>query len=182
MCDIAAFLLMYFVEEEAFWTLVKITSDPRFDMAGRWVDGFPKLRRAMFVHNKLLEQHMPKVAKLLVKHSIGPSFYTMKWYLRMYVDVLDYDTTLRIWDVLLNEGTDILFAVSLVLMAHAEADLLSKSDEMEIMALLQSLDTIPKGTTPQSFMEEVKEFKLDRKQITKWEKQYDANPPNKSEL
>ena len=41
--------------------------------------GFPKLKRFNEHHDKLLKKLLPKVKKVLDKHMIDVSLYTMKW-------------------------------------------------------------------------------------------------------
>lgn len=55
-------------EEDAFWCLVNIAAN--YDMSLMWRDGFPALARGKFVLERLLKQHMPRVAAHLEDESV----------------------------------------------------------------------------------------------------------------
>ncbi|XP_063969959.1 USP6 N-terminal-like protein [Lytechinus pictus] len=66
MSQIAALLLMYLNEEEAFWALHILLTDTKHAMHGFFIPGFPKLIRYQDHHENILKKLLPKVRKNLV--------------------------------------------------------------------------------------------------------------------
>ncbi|MBN3274319.1 US6NL protein, partial [Polyodon spathula] len=65
MSQIAALLLIYMNEEDAFWALVKLLSGQKHAMHGFFVPGFPKLLRFQEHHERILKKMMPKLKQHL---------------------------------------------------------------------------------------------------------------------
>lgn len=97
MSQIAALLLMYMNEEDAFWALSQLLTDQRhamhgetpprvaslhrrcgsdpvglqillFYLSGFFIPGFPKLQRFQAHHDQIISKLLPKLKKHLVSH------------------------------------------------------------------------------------------------------------------
>jgi len=99
-------------------------------MGGRWKQGFPELRKTFFVHNKIFEHLEPDLFKHFESFSIIPNIYAMKWYLKLFVDSFPMDVLLRLWDIFLYEGFDILYTISLTLLKQYKGK--NKTGKMEV--------------------------------------------------
>jgi hypothetical protein len=62
---VAALLLMYMEEEDAFWTLSQLCVSYGLDQV--WKAGLPGLPKCFFILERLLEENMPKVNQHLVR-------------------------------------------------------------------------------------------------------------------
>eukprot|EP01105_Mastigella_eilhardi_P016018 TRINITY_DN3676_c0_g1_i1.p1 TRINITY_DN3676_c0_g1~~TRINITY_DN3676_c0_g1_i1.p1 ORF type:complete len:780 (+),score=171.83 TRINITY_DN3676_c0_g1_i1:100-2439(+) len=100
MCELAAFLLIYMGEEEAFWTLVQMLQAPQYAMAGLFTAGFPRLQRHFYVHEQLLHDYAPRVADVFEKQQFMTSLYAMKWYMQLFMDCIPMELLLRVWDII----------------------------------------------------------------------------------
>ncbi|XP_023236191.1 USP6 N-terminal-like protein [Centruroides sculpturatus] len=116
MSQIAALLLMYMNEEDAFWALSILMSDEKHAMHGFFIPGFPKLRRFQEHHDRILQKFLPKLKKHLDKYEIHTSLYTLKWFFQCFLDRVPFTLTLRLWDIYLLEGEIILTAMSYTLL------------------------------------------------------------------
>ncbi|KAJ8032445.1 USP6 N-terminal-like protein [Holothuria leucospilota] len=63
MSQIAALLLMYMNEEDAFWALHILLTDTKHAMHGFFIPGFPKLLRYQDHHESILKKFLPKIRK-----------------------------------------------------------------------------------------------------------------------
>jgi len=86
-----------------------------------------------------LLEYAPALAEHLKKENVVPAFYATKWYLMAFLDIFPFDITLRLWDVLLAEGYDIVFSIAINVLTMYQAELLGKSFD-KIMAFLRSLE------------------------------------------
>lgn len=112
MSQIAALLLMYMNEEDAFWALSALLSQKRHSMHGFFIPGFPKLLRFQAHHDKVLEKLLPRVKRHLDAKELHVSFYTIKWYMQCFLDRVPFSLCLRLWDIFVLEGERLLVAMS----------------------------------------------------------------------
>ncbi|CAG7722992.1 unnamed protein product [Allacma fusca] len=68
MSQIAALLLLYLNEEDAFWALAQLMTNHKYAMHGFFIAGFPKLVRFQSHHDKILSIMLPKLKKHFDKH------------------------------------------------------------------------------------------------------------------
>lgn len=112
MSQIAAILLMYLNEEDAFWALSQLLTDHKHGMHGFFIPGFPKLQRFQAHHERILSKMLPKLRKHLEKEQMTSGIYTTKWFLQCFIDRTPFTLTLRLWDIYILEGEKVLTAMA----------------------------------------------------------------------
>nr|XP_046917341.1 USP6 N-terminal-like protein [Dermatophagoides farinae] len=140
MSQIAALLLMYMDEEDAFWSLSALMSNERHAMHGFFIPGFPKLLRFAKHHDKIINKFLPKVWKHFKKYDIDSTLYTLKWFFQCFLDRVPFSLTLRLWDVFLLDGEIILTGMSYTLLKLHKRSILRKSMEETIEFLQIELE------------------------------------------
>uniref|UniRef100_A0A8C9VRV1 USP6 N-terminal-like protein n=1 Tax=Scleropages formosus TaxID=113540 RepID=A0A8C9VRV1_SCLFO len=125
MSQIAAILLMYMNEEDAFWALSQLLTNQKHAMHGFFVPGFPKLQRFQAHHDQILSKLMPKLKKHLEQMSTG--IYTTKWFLQCFIDRTPFTLTLRLWDIYILEGEKILTAMAYTILKLHKSKTLNRS-------------------------------------------------------
>ncbi|XP_069557960.1 USP6 N-terminal-like protein [Brachyistius frenatus] len=112
MSQIAAILLMYLNEEDAFWALSQLLTNSKHSMHGFFIPGFPKLHRFQAHHELILSKMLPKLKKHLDKEQMTTGIYTTKWFLQCFIDRTPFTLTLRLWDIYVLEGEKVLTAMA----------------------------------------------------------------------
>lgn len=112
MSGIAALLLMYLNEEDAFWALSALLTDKKHAMHGFFVPGFPKLLRFQEHHDRILKKLLSRLFKNLEKEGCHSSLYTLKWFMQCFLDRTPFTLTLRLWDIFMLEGDRLLTAMA----------------------------------------------------------------------
>ncbi|XP_036399529.1 USP6 N-terminal-like protein [Megalops cyprinoides] len=112
MSQMAAILLMFMNEEDAFWALSQLLTNQRHAMHGFFIPGFPKLQRFQAHHDQILSKLMPKLKKHLDKEQMSTGIYSTKWFLQCFIDRTPFTLTLRLWDIYILEGEKILTAMA----------------------------------------------------------------------
>lgn len=172
MSDIGAFILKYIEEEEAFWILVKIIEDEKFQFYGRYIEGFPLLKRTFYVHNRLLEKTLPKLAAHLNKNDIAPELYCLRMYMKPFIDAFPFDMVLRAYDVFLWDGSDVLYSLYITLLSYYEKTLLKlKGDEL-LLSFSNIINDLPEGITVNQWINDSKELRFKPKLIRQLEEEY----------
>jgi len=84
----------------------------------------------------LIKERLPKVHAHFAKFNVDISCFTTSWLLRLFVNVLPMETTLRIWDCFLYEGSKVLFRVALAFLKLHEDQVRQCVDAGELLMLL----------------------------------------------
>ncbi|XP_043231827.1 USP6 N-terminal-like protein [Amphibalanus amphitrite] len=108
MSQIAALLLMYLNEEDAFWALSVLMAGNMYNMHGLFIQGFPKLIRLQRHHEQILKKYLPKLKKHLDRHGIDTTIYTLKWFFQCFLDRVPFTLALRLWDAYILDGEKVL--------------------------------------------------------------------------
>ena len=86
MSGLAGVLLMYMDEEDAFWAMHVLLTDPKYSMHGLYKEGFPKLTRFLAHHDRILAKFLPKMKKHFDKHGVDAILYSLKWFFVCFVE------------------------------------------------------------------------------------------------
>uniref|UniRef100_A0A8C9ZY12 USP6 N-terminal-like protein n=1 Tax=Sander lucioperca TaxID=283035 RepID=A0A8C9ZY12_SANLU len=129
MSQIAALLLMYMNEEDAFWALSQLLTNQKHGMHGFFVPGFPKLQRFQAHHDQIISKLVPKLKKHLDREQMSAGIYSTKWFLQCFIDRTPFTLTLRLWDIFILEGERLLTAMSYTILKIHKKRLLKMSLE-----------------------------------------------------
>jgi len=107
-------------------------------IAGFFVAGFPKLVRFQAHHDKILTKMMPKLKRHFDKHDVDSGLYTLKWYFQCFLDRVPFDLALRLWDIYLLEGENVMVCAAYTILKVHRKELLAKKNMDDILNHLQS--------------------------------------------
>eukprot|EP00028_Trichosphaerium_sp_Am-I-7-wt_P005079 CAMPEP_0168534178 /NCGR_PEP_ID=MMETSP0405-20121227/17683_1 /TAXON_ID=498012 /ORGANISM="Trichosphaerium sp, Strain Am-I-7 wt" /LENGTH=676 /DNA_ID=CAMNT_0008560711 /DNA_START=477 /DNA_END=2504 /DNA_ORIENTATION=+ len=170
MADIVAFFLMHVDENAAFWLLISLCKNPKFEMDNRFVAGFPGLRKSFHVLKQVLTHWDASVMRHLEEVGITMSLFVVKWFLKVFLDCFqDVEVNMRLWDIFMWEGYDLLYSISLAIFRLNKHKLL-ESDLGGCMTLLSQ----PLVCNTEEFIKEVKICKVKSSHLRKYEREYRA--------
>lgn len=129
MSTIAAILLMFMNEEETFWSFVHLMAHPDYLIGDLYLPGFPVLLEWYYIFEKLFQESQPKLFKHIEDEGLFTDLYARKWVLCCMLECLPFDVTLRIFDIIVSEGSKILFNVVLGIMKMYEPMLMKMNME-----------------------------------------------------
>ncbi|GAB4854888.1 hypothetical protein Ancab_023474 [Ancistrocladus abbreviatus] len=133
----AGLLLLLMPEENAFWTLMGIMDD-YFD--GYYSEEMIESQVDQFVLEELIRERFPKLVNHLDYLGVQVAWVTGPWFLSIFMNMLPWESVLRVWDVLLFEGNRVmLFRTALALMELYGPALVTTKDAGDAVTLLQSL-------------------------------------------
>ncbi|XVF76538.1 hypothetical protein PTKIN_Ptkin13bG0273600 [Pterospermum kingtungense] len=133
----AGLLLLLMPEENAFWSLVGIIDD-YFD--GYYTEEMIESQVDQLVFEELMCERFPKLVNHLDYLGVQVAWISGPWFLSIFVNMLPWESVLRIWDVLLFEGNRVmLFRTALALMELYGPALVTTKDAGDAITLLQSL-------------------------------------------
>ncbi|RUS85975.1 hypothetical protein EGW08_006245 [Elysia chlorotica] len=131
MSEIAALLLMYLNEEDAFWGMSQLFISPKHTMHGFFMYGFPKLLRYQEHHDNVLRKFLPKIRKHMERNEMYPTLYTIKWFLQCFLDRMPFHLTLRLWDIYMLEGDILLVSMAYcIIKVHRRRIMKMQMDEL----------------------------------------------------
>ncbi|XP_027935154.1 EVI5-like protein isoform X2 [Vigna unguiculata] len=133
----AGLLLLLMPEENAFWAFVGIIDEY---FAGYYTEDMIESQVDQLIFEELMRERFPKLVNHLDYLGVQVPWISGSWFLSIFVNVIPWESVLRVWDVLLFEGNRVmLFRTALALMELYGPALLTTKDAGDAITLLQSL-------------------------------------------
>ncbi|KAF2840043.1 hypothetical protein M501DRAFT_1015126 [Patellaria atrata CBS 101060] len=129
-------LLMQMGDREAFCVLVRLMED--YDLRSSFLPDLCGLHLRIYQFQKLLHQHMPKLAAHLDEVGVEGA-YLSQWFLSFFATTCPLPMLFRIYDVIFAEGaSETMMRVGLSIMRRNEGKILAFSEYEDVMQLLLS--------------------------------------------
>ncbi|CAK9868297.1 unnamed protein product [Sphagnum jensenii] len=133
----AALLLLLMPEENAFWTLAGLIDNY---FGGYYAEKMVEAQVDQLVFEQLVHECFPRLSTHLDSLGVQVAWVSGPWFLSIFVNVLPWESVLRVWDVLLYEGNrSMLFRTGLALMEIHAGALMLQRDTGDAVAMLQSM-------------------------------------------
>jgi len=116
----AGVFLMYATEEQAFWMLEGLLKNPRWQLRGMFLPGFPLLNEYYYILDTLMKEHTPKLRQKLKKFEVAPAMFAQEWFMTLFACCIPFESFLRVMDVLLYKGYKILFQLAIAMLKSLE--------------------------------------------------------------
>eukprot|EP00455_Lapot_gusevi_P018287 TRINITY_DN19951_c0_g1_i2.p1 TRINITY_DN19951_c0_g1~~TRINITY_DN19951_c0_g1_i2.p1 ORF type:complete len:323 (-),score=27.87 TRINITY_DN19951_c0_g1_i2:51-1019(-) len=141
MSFIASILLMYMPEEDAFWAFRHILQAK--GMRAMFAAGRPLLSQNLFQLKYLIHRFLPRIAEHLEAQQISAEHFAARWFCALFTTDVSFETTLRVWDLFLLQGPDIMFSVALAILKIRKDEILRLEFEDLMMELHRIAQNIP---------------------------------------
>ncbi|KAD5961985.1 hypothetical protein E3N88_13458 [Mikania micrantha] len=134
----AGLLLLLMPEENAFWALLGILDDY---FEGYYSEEMIESQVDQLVFEELVRERFPKLVNHLDYLGVQIAWVSGPWFLSIFMNMLPWESVLRVWDVLLFQGNRVmLFRTALALMElYGRPALVTTKDAGDAITLLQSL-------------------------------------------
>ena len=132
---IAGTLLLFMSEEESFWLMCVITECllPHdcysASMTGTYLD--------QKVFEEVVRLRLPAIDDKLTSMGLQLSLCSIQWFMCLFVNTLRMEPALRVWDIFLNEGNQVLFRIAVGLLKLYEEDILACTDASTLYVCLK---------------------------------------------
>ncbi|KAJ4980330.1 hypothetical protein NE237_031167 [Protea cynaroides] len=130
----ALLLLVMKTEEEAFWMLAVLLENVLVNDC--YTDNLSGCHVEQRVFNDLLAKTCPRIAAHLDALGFDVSLVATEWFLCLFSKSLPSETTMRVWDVLFNEGAKVIFHVALALFKMKEEELLMANQVGDVINII----------------------------------------------
>ena len=165
---IVAVFLTYMDEEGSFYMLHSLMK--KYGLEGFYQPGFPKLKGTFYVLLNLLKKFIPKVYEYFKTEGMIPSMYASEWFICLFSRNLEFDSLVRIFDVLFLEGYKVIYRFALAFLKLNEDRFLEGKDGLaSIMNVFKEIDL---NIDIDKLFTVAFGFSLSRKDIDKFEKEY----------
>jgi hypothetical protein len=134
---VAAIALLFVEEEDAFWCLVSVVLHllpPDYyniSLLGSQTD--------QKVFREFISEKMSSLGAHLDTCDIDFSLITFNWFHTLFIDNLPIETTLRIWDTFLYEGSKVLFRYAMAIFKYNEESLMEQENSIQIFNRLRTI-------------------------------------------
>ncbi|XP_060537274.1 small G protein signaling modulator 3 homolog isoform X2 [Cylas formicarius] len=134
---IAASLLLFMEEENAFWIMVTIVED--LLPASYYSSTLLGIQADQKVLRNLITNYLPDIDETLKNHDIELSLITLHWFLTLFANVVHMKILLRIWDLFFFEGSLVLFQITLAMLRMKEPQLKTLENSAQIFNALSDI-------------------------------------------
>ncbi|KAI3973832.1 hypothetical protein MKX01_030408 [Papaver californicum] len=131
----ALLLLVMKTEEDAFWMLAVLLENVLVNDC--YTDNLSGCHVEQRVFKDLLAKKCPMLYNHLESIGFDVSLVATEWFLCLFSKSLPSETTLRVWDVLFNEGAKVLFHVALAIFRMKEMELLMTQHVGDVISIIQ---------------------------------------------
>jgi len=123
-------------EEEAFGVLVRLLKEHH--MRSFYLPTMEGLHVAMYQLDALIAEMLPALHHYFAVFNISTIMYASEWFMTILVTSVPHQVALRLFDVFLVEGQEMIFRVGLAMLTRNQAELLTLNYD----GLLQHLKVI----------------------------------------
>ena len=116
--------------------------------------------------NKLLEKYAKEVFMHLKKLEIKSELFLIPWFENLFIQSLNYEILLHVFDLYIVNGEYILFQTAITLIKLLEEDLLN----VTISEVFKLLKRLPKNYTDLQFFEKFKKYNCIYDEFVQWNK------------
>uniref|UniRef100_A0A673TSL8 Small G protein signaling modulator 3 n=2 Tax=Suricata suricatta TaxID=37032 RepID=A0A673TSL8_SURSU len=134
---VAACLLLFLEEEDAFWMMCAIIED--LLPASYFSTTLLGVQTDQRVLRHFIVQYLPRLDKLLQEHDIELSLITLHWFLTAFASVVHIRLLLRLWDLFFYEGSLVLFQTTLGMLRLKEEELIQSENSASIFNTLSDI-------------------------------------------
>ncbi|XP_043821282.1 small G protein signaling modulator 3 [Dromiciops gliroides] len=134
---VAACLLLFLEEEDAFWMMCAIIED--LVPAAYFSTSLLGVQTDQRVLRQLIVQYLPRLDQLLQEHDIELSLITVHWFLTAFASVVHMKLLLRIWDLFFYQGSLVLFQTTLGMLRMKEEELIQSENSASIFNTLSDI-------------------------------------------
>ena len=134
---IAGLLILFLPEETAFRSFAQLL---KCILQGYHAQDLKTLLVDQLVFDQLLKERFPDVEEHLTRLGVKSSAVTAHWFLTAFVNTLQMQALLRVWDVLLYEGSiSVLMRMALAMVRSRREIVLAMEDSADVLAALQQM-------------------------------------------
>ena len=174
---IVAVFLTYMDEESSFFMLHSLMK--KYNMEGFYLPGFPILKKTFYTLLNLEKKFIPKIYELFKKEGMIPSMYASEWFICLFSRNLEFNSLVRIFDVLLLEGYKVIYRFALAFLKLKEDKFLEGKDGLA--SIMPVINECTENVDIEMVFKVAFGFSISRKYLDKLGNEYEQvknNPKN----
>ncbi len=150
-------------EEASFWLLKHLIESVAPEYHTKTMKG---LKRDIDVLTDLITNRIPLVNEKINELGLPWVVIMTKWFICIFVEVLPIETTLRVWDVIFNEGYKIIYRASLAIVFSLKDEIMETQDIIELSELFKNISKDQRFLDCHKFIQSMFDINLKRKEIS----------------
>ena len=166
---IAAMLLTYMTEEDAFYTLVAVLNRPAAPFRKMYSPDMLATQRFLDVFGHLGRLYLPKIFSKFEKEGMHQSMFLTEWIMTIFTRNFSFEFVTRVWDIFLNEDSKILYRICLGLLKCIETEILVADFE----TIMHTIRRIPQEVDIEEALQMCWSIPLQRGKINELNKAFD---------
>ncbi|XP_076321652.1 ecotropic viral integration site 5 ortholog-like isoform X2 [Tachypleus tridentatus] len=168
---IVGLLLLQMPEEEAFTVMVRLMEDYR--LREMYKPTMAELGLCMYQLENMVQEILPEIHIHLQSQSFHTSMYASSWFLTVFTASLPFQLACRVMDLLLSEGMESIFRISVAILQFCKEDIL-QLDMEGMLKYFQKEMPSKCETDPNYIINMALQIKYNSKKMKKLEKEYSS--------
>ncbi|XP_056328995.1 ecotropic viral integration site 5 protein homolog isoform X2 [Danio aesculapii] len=166
---IVGLLLTQMAEEEAFCVFVRLMKD--FRMRELYKSSRDELGCCIYQFDSMIKEQLPELHSHFQTQGFQTSVFSSSWFYSVFLSSLPIPAAMRIFDIFMCEGLEIVFRVGLAVLHMKQTELI-KLDNEGMMNCLQNLESWE--SNPDLMIEAAYQVKYNGSQMKQFRKDYEA--------
>ncbi|ELP89263.1 hypothetical protein EIN_487650 [Entamoeba invadens IP1] len=173
--DLCGYLVLVLQnEEEVYWAFNMIINGTKYNLREMCLPGFPGVQRCSYVAMKMIKKYHTSIFKHL--QNVEYDFVTSKTYMLEYFMLwfsrcFPLEVELKILDLILMEGWEILFTVFSAILHFSKPAILEMDEFIYIdKALVTPVTLMAERYSEETFFEFIRKERITPKEISAWYK------------
>ena len=166
---VAAMLLTYMTEEDAFYTLVAVLNRPAAPFRKMYSPDMLATQRFLDVFGDLGRMYLPSIFSKFDEEGMHQSMFLTEWVMTIFTRNFSFEFVTRVWDIFLNEDFKILYRICLGLLKSIETEILQADFE----SIMHTIRRIPQEVDIEEALEKCWSIPLQRGKINELNEAYD---------
>ncbi|XP_002660769.3 ecotropic viral integration site 5 protein homolog isoform X2 [Danio rerio] len=166
---IVGLLLTQMAEEEAFCVFVRLMKD--FRMRELYKSSRDELGCCIYQFDSMIKEQLPELHSHFQTQGFQTSVFSSSWFYSIFLSSLPISAAMRIFDIFMCEGLEIVFRVGLAVLDMKQTELI-KLDNEGMMKCLQNLESWE--SNPDLMIEAAYQIKYNGSQMKQFRKDYEA--------
>ena len=137
---LAGYLLLFFVEEDAFWLMTAVVNS--LLPSDYFTDSMLGLHTDLNVLALLISTHLPRLHAHLTSLNVDIRPISFPWFLSVFVKTLPIESTLRVWDSFVVEGSKVLFRTALAILSINEQRICRLTNFGQLYSLISVMGAV----------------------------------------
>ena len=136
---LAGFLLLNYSEEDSFKLFIRFLEEPKYDLYGLYINGFPKLHLSIFQIEQLCKKYLPTIHNHFLKLDVKSQHWLLSWLLTLFlknIKSIGFNNYKILFREFYRFGWNVLIRFIIIMLKNNQQCILDKKNFSDLLTFL----------------------------------------------